>query len=60
MNRARATVARMNHFDERHVQRVEQVSESPMVVVLLCLIRAVVTDYLCPALQDESRRKAAE
>lgn len=33
MNRAKATVARMNHFAERHVQRGDLVSESPMVVI---------------------------
>jgi hypothetical protein len=39
-----ATVARMNHFAERHSQRVELVSVSPMVVILLCLVQDVVTD----------------
>lgn len=47
MNRARATVARMNHFAERHVQRVALVSESRMVVLSRgCTWRGVVTDYL--------------
>jgi hypothetical protein len=46
MNRAMATVARMNHFAERHSQRVDLVSVSPMVVIFLCSARDAVTDSM--------------
>lgn len=60
MNRAMATVARMNHFAERHSQRVDLVCVSPMVVIVLCPVRAVVTDSTDLTVsyipEDESRR----
>lgn len=46
MNRAMATVARMNHFAERHSQRGDVVSVSPLVVIFLCSAGDVVTDSI--------------